>query len=748
MKVKVHEMDVSNSIVDMSVTLGSGESQSSCTIRLLDSDDKIRDYLTERTIEIKGIVGVPKPKPAPVIIGALTGTVASPGTPLTGNANIPGFTVGAGGVPSYPVPQDVKSRVLGIVRECLRQGVTDIAQIAYVLGTVRGEVGLGGYGGGLPGGYGPVTEVGGPFRYDPWRGRGLIQVTWIGNYQKVKAASGRDVIGNPNLLVTDFGLSAWALVWGMKGGIYTGKKLSDYINGSSRDFIGARRIVNGTDKASLFAGYANQWLRDLPPYIASAQGSQPVSARPQAPPTPTAPTTRTAPVTPPRPPVTPVTPRPPVTPVTPTTPTTPATPAVPVVPAAPAAPEAIPDKVEIEVDGEEWEFVYGGLDVGLEGVLTVTGIGARKVADSAVTLPRTITNSSVNDVADAVGGIAKKPVVKTGVTPPKKEEIVVGSLTPTQLLAREASRAGKTVSDNGKVITVKDKPGVTPKPVIAPPRPITGTTPVTPPVSPTSTYAADDLISFNLSDKPVGDLTIISGNNVKGFPSDVSILLATGIKAGDGFSSPLLTPKDRVWTIDKVTHEFLANVTNLSIYSEFEANSSLIIVAPPPIQMASPTGVPVSGAVTAVNPNAGAAIAGATGKLGKMLAAGLAARGLSSASGPSGGRLACAWAVNRWVLVPALGKSYGTNTNLVTSLYEAMKREGWADVPAGQAPPGCICSAWNATGGHVGLIIRSGPDPMSLSNSSSRASFVSEYPWVSQMSRTYRGCEFHFMVPN
>lgn len=104
--------------------------------------------------------------------------------------------------------------------------------------------------------------------------------------------------------------------------------------------------------------------------------------------------------------------------------------------------------------------------------------------------------------------------------------------------------------------------------------------------------------------------------------------------------------------------------------------------------------------------------------------------------------------VNKVVLKPALGRTYGENTNLVTSVIGAMKSEGWADVSASQAPPGAICAAWNGSGGHVGIIIRSGSDPMSLSNSSSRAAWVSEYGWVSQMNKTYRGCEFHFMVIN
>lgn len=553
----------------------------------------------------------------------------------------------------------------------------------------------------------------------------------------MKAASGRDVIANPDLLITDFGLSCWAIVWGMKGGIYTGKKLSDYISGGSRDFTGARRIVNGTDKASLFAGYANQWVRDLPPYIQAASGSAPVSVPASAPKPSPAPTP--SPTASPSP--------------TATNPTTP-TATAPVTPApAPAEPVPEGDKLEIEFEGEEWSFIYSGFTAGLDGTLTVSGMGARKAADAAVALPTSIPSASVDDVAKAVGDTTGKKVEIIGKPAPKKEEIVVGKLTPSQLLAKEAASAGKVVTDDGSKITVKDKPTTTPPPAVKPPT-LTGTTAAVEPVTPTDVHDVQNVIEFTHSDKPVGELTIISGNNVRGFPSSLVIPLATGIKAGDGVNSPILVPSGRDWIIDKLTHSLTAGVTQMDVYSEFEANSALVQQPQAPIQFAMPAITPITGTpsapgtATAPNPNASAAIQAASGSLAKMLAAALAARGQSSSMGPSGGRLACAYMVNKVVLKPALGRTYGENTNLVTSVIGAMKSEGWADVSASQAPPGAICAAWNGSGGHVGIIIRSGSDPMSLSNSSSRAAWVSEYGWVSQMNKTYRGCEFHFMVIN
>jgi putative chitinase len=48
---------------------------------------------------------------------------------------------------------------------------------------------------------------------------------------------------------------------GMIFGMFTGRKLADYVKpGKTPDYVGARAIINGTDKAKLVAGYANAYL--------------------------------------------------------------------------------------------------------------------------------------------------------------------------------------------------------------------------------------------------------------------------------------------------------------------------------------------------------------------------------------------------------------------------------------------------------------------------------------------------------
>ena len=61
------------------------------------------------------------------------------------------------------------------------------------------------------------------------------------------------------------------LVIGCLKGMFTGKKLSDF-----NTFASMRRVVNGTDKASLIAGYAESFLRALE--------AVPLSQAPEVPP--------------------------------------------------------------------------------------------------------------------------------------------------------------------------------------------------------------------------------------------------------------------------------------------------------------------------------------------------------------------------------------------------------------------------------------------------------------------------------
>lgn len=106
-------------------------------------------------------------------------------------------------------------------------------------------------------------------RYYPWYGRGLVQLTWERNYrlatEKLKAAGWQvDLIAKPDAAL-DLGVSCFVLVNGMIEGWFTGKSLRDYIPAAParQHYVNARRIINGTDKAELIAGYAVEFERAL-----------------------------------------------------------------------------------------------------------------------------------------------------------------------------------------------------------------------------------------------------------------------------------------------------------------------------------------------------------------------------------------------------------------------------------------------------------------------------------------------------
>lgn len=85
-------------------------------------------------------------------------------------------------------------------------------------------------------------------------GRGFVQLTHEANYRKAGAKLGIDLVANPSLALEP-GTAATILCRGMIEGWFTGKKLSDYI-ATKADYVSARKIVNGTDRAVAIAGYA------------------------------------------------------------------------------------------------------------------------------------------------------------------------------------------------------------------------------------------------------------------------------------------------------------------------------------------------------------------------------------------------------------------------------------------------------------------------------------------------------------
>lgn len=93
-------------------------------------------------------------------------------------------------------------------------------------------------------------------------GRGYVQLTWQINFENASKKIGVDFLNNPDL-VMDKNHAIKIMLTGMKEGWFTGRKLSDYINQSKKDYVNARRIINGTDKAQAIADIAVIFERAL-----------------------------------------------------------------------------------------------------------------------------------------------------------------------------------------------------------------------------------------------------------------------------------------------------------------------------------------------------------------------------------------------------------------------------------------------------------------------------------------------------
>ncbi|NTG46588.1 hypothetical protein G6M04_04320 [Agrobacterium rhizogenes] len=93
---------------------------------------------------------------------------------------------------------------------------------------------------------------------DGWRyrGRGLVQITGRDNYTKYGIADDPDKALDPTIAVE-------ILFDGMINGRFTSKRLADYFSATVTDWTGARKIINGTDRAADIAGYAKKFTAAL-----------------------------------------------------------------------------------------------------------------------------------------------------------------------------------------------------------------------------------------------------------------------------------------------------------------------------------------------------------------------------------------------------------------------------------------------------------------------------------------------------
>lgn len=138
-----------------------------------------------------------------------------------------------------------------------------LPDVAYCLATVYHETAktmtpIEEYGKGKGKKYGKVDSTTGKAYY----GRGYVQLTWLRNYALAGIKLGIDLVKHPELAL-DLEIASKIMFQGMRDGWFTGKKLSNYCHKNPPDFLNARRIINGLDRAGLIASYARRFLDGL-----------------------------------------------------------------------------------------------------------------------------------------------------------------------------------------------------------------------------------------------------------------------------------------------------------------------------------------------------------------------------------------------------------------------------------------------------------------------------------------------------
>jgi len=109
---------------------------------------------------------------------------------------------------------------------------------------------------------GQLRWVSQPYWRTGFFGRGYVQLTHEYNYRKAGNFLDIDLVKDPSLALKA-SIAVEILVLGMLERWFTGKELSDYITLERSDYVGARRIVNGTDKARAIAELAREYEDEL-----------------------------------------------------------------------------------------------------------------------------------------------------------------------------------------------------------------------------------------------------------------------------------------------------------------------------------------------------------------------------------------------------------------------------------------------------------------------------------------------------
>lgn len=142
-------------------------------------------------------------------------------------------------------------------------GEFTISQVAYILATIYVETWFT---------MQPIREKGlGKLRSyglkwlstgQAYYGRGYVMLTHHENYVRIGKELGIDLENNPDLAL-DRDIALRITIQGFKKGLFTGVGIYRFVNAKKIDYLNARKIINGTDRAGEIAQYAYQFKKAL-----------------------------------------------------------------------------------------------------------------------------------------------------------------------------------------------------------------------------------------------------------------------------------------------------------------------------------------------------------------------------------------------------------------------------------------------------------------------------------------------------
>lgn len=248
---------------NITISLGEDQRSSTCSFSVNDEGLKIGAKYREISVKEGGIQVPSELLDSPKQVAPTTGTATTGAIPSAPPV---------GGLTNYTAGSQAEI-VLGIVKECLKNGINDPTKIAFMIAVAEGESSLN------HNAKGARNEGAGNYY-----GRSLVQITFDYNYKEASKVVGIDLIANPDK-VHEPAISTALLVWGVKRGWCGIGGIDKYVTGPNSSLASAYRSIQGGVWGERYQQFFNKWLPQIPGLIQQAGGT----AAPPPPPPPAKP---------------------------------------------------------------------------------------------------------------------------------------------------------------------------------------------------------------------------------------------------------------------------------------------------------------------------------------------------------------------------------------------------------------------------------------------------------------------------